>query len=267
MDLFHLNSWALAFVLVVIVFGTTVAGVLVGRRLRHRRDEVREPIGAMQTAILGFVGLLLAFGLTMAVGRFEVRRSAVVTEANAIGTTFLRAQTISEPQRSQSIDLLREYVKDRQALSHRVPDSRAYRQSVADAESIQRKLWSLAGAALVAAPDANSTRLYVDSLNVMIDAAGSREAAIADRIPTSVSILQIGGAALALGILGLYLSALGSRVVTALLAAGLVWLILLVALDLDRPQRGFITVPSRALDSLVISMSLDPAAAAPPPTG
>ena len=76
-------------------------------------------------------------------------------------------------------------------------------------------------------------------------------------------VLQIGGAALALGVLGLYLATLGRRVLTALLAAAMVILILLVALDLDRPQRGFITVPSTPLQNVAASMQLDPASPAP----
>ena len=119
----------------------------------------------------------------------------------------------------------------------------------------------LAGEALEASPDGSAARLYVDSLNTMFDSGSSREAAFHDRIPDSVVVLQIGGAALALGVLGLYLATLGRRVLTALLAAGMVILILLVALDLDRPQRGLITVPSRPLQNVEEAMQLEPAAA------
>jgi hypothetical protein len=35
------------------------------------------------------VGLLLAFGLSLAVNRYEDRRANSVSEANAIGTTYL----------------------------------------------------------------------------------------------------------------------------------------------------------------------------------
>ena len=61
----------------------------------------------MQAALVGLVALLLAFGLTMAVGRYEARRAAVVLEANAIGTTYLRAQTLEEPMRTESLELLK----------------------------------------------------------------------------------------------------------------------------------------------------------------
>ena len=61
----------------------------------------------MQAALVGFVALLLAFGLTMAVGRYEARRAAVVLESNAIGTTYLRAQTLAEPMRTESLQQLK----------------------------------------------------------------------------------------------------------------------------------------------------------------
>ena len=61
----------------------------------------------LQAALLGLVALILAFGLSMAVGRHDSRRAAVVTEANAIGTTYLRAQTLKEPMRSESLERTR----------------------------------------------------------------------------------------------------------------------------------------------------------------
>ncbi len=64
--LFRLSNPVLAVVVVVIVGGSTLIGVYVGRRLGNRRDEIREPVGTVQAALLGFVALLLAFGLTMA---------------------------------------------------------------------------------------------------------------------------------------------------------------------------------------------------------
>ena len=261
--LFRLGNVALALLVFVIVGGTTLAGILVGHRLQAHRDEVKEPIGAVQAALLGFVGLLLAFGLSMAVGRYEGRRDAIVTEANAIGTAYLRAQMIAEPARSESVDLLRSYAAERLRLAHVVTDTRTFDESVASSADMQRAMWKVAGQALDTAPQDTAPRLYVESLNSMFDASASREGAFFDRIPDTVVALQIGGAAVSLGVLGLYLATLGRRVIAASLAAVMVSLILMVALDLDRPQRGFITVPTRALTSLVSSMQLDPASPAP----
>ena len=106
---FRLSSWELALILIVVVGGFTVAGVLLGRYLRKHSDTLREPFGVLQAALLGLVGLILAFGLSLAVGRYEARRAAVVSETNAIGTTYLRAQLLPEPVRSRSLALLRDY--------------------------------------------------------------------------------------------------------------------------------------------------------------
>jgi len=77
---FHLPSWALLVLLVVIVGGTITLGIVAGRSLRTRAGGGHEPVGVVQGALLGLVGLLLAFGLTMAVGRYEARRALVVQE-------------------------------------------------------------------------------------------------------------------------------------------------------------------------------------------
>ena len=98
---FSLPSWAVALLIFAVVGGACVAGALAGRYLRRHTDALREPIGVLQGALLGVVGLILAFGLSLAVGRYEDRRAAVVGEANAIGTTYLRAQMLAEPQRSR----------------------------------------------------------------------------------------------------------------------------------------------------------------------
>ena len=121
------SSITLALVVTVIIFGATVLGIWVGRVLAQRRSGLKEPLGAVQAALLGFVALLLAFGLTMAVGRYEARRAAVVLESNAIGTTYLRAQTLAEPMRTESLQQLKHYTDARIALSESVPDSRAFR--------------------------------------------------------------------------------------------------------------------------------------------
>ena len=63
---FALSSWTLAALLVVAVVGATVLGLAAGRRLGRAREGLREPFGVLQAATLGIVGLLLAFGLSLA---------------------------------------------------------------------------------------------------------------------------------------------------------------------------------------------------------
>ena len=260
---FRLSSWALGILLFAVVLGATALGVALGRRLRHLKDDLREPFGVLQAALLGVVGLILAFGLALAVGRYESRRDAVVDEANAIGKAYLRAQTLAEPVRSSSLPLLTRYTDTRIALSSDVPDSPAAHQDVAEGDELLRELWTLGGQALDAAPIDSAPRLYVDSLNDTIDMGTVRLSALDNRVPGPVLALEVFGAALAMGLLAGYLSILGRGVIAVVLGAILVTLLMLVTFDLDRPTRGLIVVPDTPLTDLRASMDLPPAASAP----
>jgi len=179
---------------------------------------------------------------------------------NTIGTTYLRAQLLAKPVRDRSLVLLRDYAEHALHLSGEVPGSPAMLRTVAAERVIQRQLWGLAGQALEAAPVANAPRLYVESLNEMIDQLTVRIFALGNRVPTAVLVLELLGAAVALGLLGMYLSVLGRGWLPMLLAAALVTMLLLVTFDLDRPTRGLISVPSTPYQSLLASMKQPPAA-------
>jgi hypothetical protein len=255
---FTLSSLELALILIAIVFGATALGVVLGRAARNRSEHLREPLGVLQGALLSLVALVLAFGLALAVGRYEGRRAAVVDDANAIGTTYLRAQTLAEPMR------LRRYTDTSIRLSASVPGSADARAAIADGARLQRELWRLAGESLVAAPLASAPRLYVETLNELIDMQTVRVAGLNNRVPGPVLTVEVVGAAVALGLLAFYLSLLGRGVTPVVLAAGLVTMLLFVTFDLDRPTRGLIEVPDTPLTSLRASMTLAPAATGPP---
>jgi len=187
----------------------------------------------------------------------------VVAEANAIGTTYLRAQTLPEPVRSRSLDLLVRYTRSAVSLSETVPGSSDARDAEAAEGRIQRRLWGLAGEALDTAPMASAPRLYVETLNEMIDQQTVRVAALSNRIPNAVLILEVLGSALALGLLATYLALLGRGMLAVSLAALLVGFLLLVTFDLDRPTRGMIRIPDTALTNQLASMEQPPAARAP----
>jgi hypothetical protein len=260
---FRLSSLELGLVLFAVVFGATGLGLFLGHYLRHRSEHLREPLGVLQAALLGLVGLVLAFGLALAVGRYDSRRAAVVDDADAIGTTYLRAQTLAEPFRSQSLQRLVRYADASIRLSRSVPTTTEARQAVADGQKLQRELWRLAGQALADAPLASAPRLYVETLNQMIDMQTVRVAALNNRVPGAVLAVEVIFAGAALSLLAFYLAILGRGVLPVLVAAALICLLLLVTLDLDRPRRGLITVPLTPLTSLRASMELPPAAAAP----
>ena len=87
----------------------------------------------------------------------------------------------------------------------------------------------------------------MESLNEMIDMQTTRVSALNNRVPHAILFVEVIGAAVALGLMALYLAALSRGVVTVLLAAGLITMLLYVTFDLDRPARGLIEIPDAAL--------------------
>jgi hypothetical protein len=259
---FWLSTWVLALTLFLVMGGATAVGLWIGHSVRHDADSLREPFAVMQAALLGFMGLVLAFGLSLAVQRYEDRRAAVVVEANAIGTTYLRAQTLSEPARSTSLTLLRQFTDTSIRISDSIPGSAAQRDAVAESDRIERQLWAQAGQALQAEPNGSATRLYVDSLNTTFDSQSAQVYGLSNRVPTAVLVLEVAGTAVALGLLALHLSTLGRGLMSVSLAAVLVTLTLVVTFDLDRPTRGLIRVPATPLTDVRATMALPPAAPA-----
>ena len=111
-----------------------------------------------------------------------------------------------------------------------------------------------------ARPRDSAPRLYIDSLNAMIDQQTVRLAGLNNRVPNAVLSVEVAGAALALGLLALYLGMLGRGLVSIVTAAVLVSFLVLVTFDLDRPTRGLIKIPSTSLTSLQRAMAQPPAA-------
>ena len=171
-------------------------------------------------------------------------------EANDIGTTYLRAQMLAEPESSRSATLLKDYTDAAIEVADAVPGTGSYREAVANVERLQGDLWTLATDAVSADPVGTGPRLYTETLNNMFDTHTSRVASLGNRVPTPVMILLVLGSAVAVGVLAFYLTLLGKGLATSLITAAVVLIILFVSFDLDRPQRGFIQVPDAALVQL-----------------
>src|SRR5712672_4743696 len=110
----HLYNY---FFLVVFLIGIAIVFLAseFGWRLGTRTEghAVSGNISALEQSLLGLLALIVGFTFLMALTRFEARRDAVLNEANAIGTTALRARLLPEPYRTESLKLLRQYVQIR----------------------------------------------------------------------------------------------------------------------------------------------------------
>ena len=232
-------------------FAALEAGYRYGMRRHNHAPEKKSPVGVIVGAILALFAFLLAFTFGSAGNRYESRRQAVLDEANAIGTTYLRAQMLHEPQRAESLKLLREYV------DLRVEGIREARiqETISGSEKIQAALWVEARKEAEAHPTP-ITAAYVVSLNQMIDIHSTRvQVGITNRVPSTIWFGLYVLSFLGMASVGYQTGLTGTRrsPAMAILVIAFASVMFLIA-DLDRPNAGFITVSQDAMTSVQASM-------------
>ena len=224
-------------------------GFRAGTRL-HSRDPSSQKgavTGALVVSMLGLLGFLLAFSIGLGLNMFNARRQLVAAEANAIGTSYLRADFLGEPDRAAARDLLREYVDVRLAGLHPAGREDAIRRS----EEIHNQLWSIVRRQAGENSDPVLLGLFVDAVNDLIDVHSLRLIEDMSRIPGLMWLVFYGIAAISFFILGLVSSADGKRnPIAVVLFALAVGAILVLIVDLDRSQEGVVNVSQKALRDL-----------------
>lgn len=234
-------------------------GAAAGRaRAERTTPEGKAHISALQASLLGLMALLLGFSLSLALGRYDSRSAAVVTEANAIGTAWLRTDLLPEPDRRQVRAALAHYVAIRaQAGSVTLVDDATRAQKRGEAEAAFARTWEIASA--IARTDPNPATVSVtNALNDMTDAFGNRDAELDRHVPEPVLYL-LALTFIFLGwMMGFAPRVAGERPPRTMAAMiVLIVLLLFVIIDLDRPRRGLIEVDQTAMRSLAASISAE----------
>jgi hypothetical protein len=234
----------------------TFLSVEVGRRLglyrRERsQDEKEAPIGGMVGATLGLLAFMLAFTFSMASSRFEDRRQVVLSEANAIGTAYLRAAMLPEPMSTEERRLLRQYVDVRLGAAEPGKAERAIEES----EALHQQLWAQA----VAAAQKERTpmvSLFIQSLNEVIDLHAKRVmVALRSRVPAAIWIGLYALLVIAMAAMGYHAGLTSQK--RSLAAFALVFAfssVLFLIADLDRPGQGLLQVSQESMLDVKNSM-------------
>ena len=142
-----LPAWAVYLLLLALFWGAVETGYKLGD-LRQRAtsyvDEGRSAqAGIVLGALLTVTSLLLGFTFSMAGGQFDARRKLVIEDVNAIGTAFLRAEQLPEPERTASRGLWAEYVDGRYTL-FKEADPEAMHEAQAQQDALWREVSTLA---------------------------------------------------------------------------------------------------------------------------
>jgi hypothetical protein len=220
------------------------AGFRIGRRQAARRDDgVTSHLGVLQAAVLGLLGLLFGFSLSMAVSRFEARKGLVLEEANDLGTLWLRSQFLQPADRETMARLLREYVAARIEFHDAGLNEVRLSAALNRADALQKELWTVATRVAAEQPTSLPARLFIETLNDVIDDYEKRRVALENHVPDIVVFLLFCNSVVALGFVA-YGSGLNGRrrFGTTAIVAVLFSLVLTIILDIDRPRRGLVQV-------------------------
>jgi hypothetical protein len=229
---------------------TLLVVVEIGFRLRsltavNTNQERHEQIVGTRDSILVLLSLLLGFTLAMALTRYDLRKQLLVDEANAIGTTALRAQMLPEPSRDRILDLLRQYTGTRLNFYSARLHAQESEKLLAHSKQLQNDLWQQAVAAVQQSPTP-ITSIFVSSLNDTIDVSEKQLASLENRIPRSIWIMLILISLLACLTVGysLRIRFVLSMVVPPLMIA----IVMTLIADLDSPRNGTIRVGQQSME-------------------
>jgi hypothetical protein len=245
------HPWELGVILLFVLALVLEAGRRCARRLQIEQvPQRKEQMGTIRDGLFILVSLLLGFSLTMAVARFSERRSLLIEESVSIGTTYLRANTLPQPYRDHSKQLLREYIDTRFDLS----DFSHSNETVNNVKRLQEDLW-LDASTLAQSDRSAITAIYLNSLNETIDLHEKRIAAFENRIPQPVWLLIISVSLIAVFTRG---STLTARFwLTLVLLPITIAIVVALIADLDTPSRGLIQLDQRALQRLKADINME----------
>jgi len=240
----------------VALFGVLFTALLVVVEIGYRvvlriyvdgKEELHEEIVAARDAISVLLSLLLAFTLAMVLTRYDSRKQLIVDEANAIGTTRLRARMLAEPSRSEILALLQKYLEARMRFSDAGLDQEKLNVSFSQANALLEEMWQKSVAVAQQSPTP-ITSIFVQSLNETTDLSERRLAALENRIPRVLWLVLIIMSTLTCLLVGFSFRRRTFLVI-------LVWplmisIVLALSADLDSPRTGLIQIGQQSIERL-----------------
>jgi hypothetical protein len=185
------QPWTLFGVLFVMLVVLVEMGHRIGLRLSVDTDELRhEQLVGARDGISTLMSLLLGFTLAMTLSRYDQRKQLIVAEANAIGTTSLRAQMLPDAARGKMLELLREYVDARVAFANAGMQGTGLAQSLAHAKQLQNEMWRQSVEVARQSPTA-ITSIFAQALNESIDLSEKRLAMLENRVPRAIWVMLL----------------------------------------------------------------------------
>jgi hypothetical protein len=221
-------------------------GYRIGTWWQNRMPGDQEgPTDMLVGSLLALMAFVLAITMGMAADRFDVRRGMVLAEANAIGTTYQRAEYLPAPEAGRVQELMREYLPNRISSG----DMDAVRAGIQRSLELQAELRAITAAVAQSGHSPDLVASFGESVNEIVSLSETRiVAGLYARVPETVVVLLLAGSALSLAMVG-YSGGLNHRrsILSAVVMIVALGAVTTLVVDLDRPQDGFLTVSQQSL--------------------
>ena len=242
-----------------LLLGGLMLVVELGFRLRRASPGVdgerQSLVESARDELSVLLGLLLGFSLPMALPHYEHRNQLVVDEAGALITVQERAQLLPDPFRGEILSLLAKYVAARVEFGNAGPNEPAVRDSVHQAEQLQREMWQATTRLVQQNPNA-VTPIFVQAMGELPDLVEQRLAAEEKRIPAAICLVVILISALTCFVVGYSMRErffLGMLVVPLTVA-----IVLALVSELDNPRTGLVHDGQQSLQRLYLDLGTTP---------
>jgi hypothetical protein len=259
----QLSQFLIVGFVIVALFSLVLVCLETGRRIgiRHKQQGTElssAGLTAVDGAVFGLMGLIIAFTFSGAASRFDARRQLIVQETNHIGTAYLRIDLLPPASQPSLREDFRNYLDLRLAFyRHLITDPEARQADDARSVALQQKIWAEAVAGCRELNSPATTSLVLSSLNEMIDITTTRAVALETHPPVAIywGLLVLVLASSFLAGYGLA-EAKKRNWIHLLVYAAVMAAVVYVILDLEFPRMGFIRIDAadRILMDLRASM-------------
>jgi hypothetical protein len=240
------------FALIVVCYALVVAlGVIIGYQKFLGNIKVADsPIETAVAAVFGLLAFMLAFTFSLTWSRFANRNVLVISQAQAIGTCYLRTSLITEKQKKEVRMLLYEYTN----ILVRLPGHADLHKSLDRLDEIHLLMWKQTVTLAQEEIDSELRSLFISSVNELISIPVQRKTvALTFRIPDIIWGTLLFLAFVGMLAFGYQAGVNGMRRLLQLpwlpVAFGLI-IVLIADLNSSRTQRNFKVTQQPLLDVL-----------------
>ncbi len=240
----------------VLAFVTLWLSAKIGASFRRRRrdpeEAEREDFGVVVAGTMTLLALIIGFSFSMASSRYDQRKNLEESEANAIGTEYVRADFLPAADAARVRSLLRNYL-DQRVSFYETRDGRKLQQIGAATAQLENDLWSAVRGPAAGQPTPLVTTA-VTGMNDVLNSKGYTQAAWLNRIPLAAWDLMIAMAVCCNLLIGYGARRGEAKTIPLLVLPFIVSISFALIANIDSPRGGLVRVHPQNLASLSQSL-------------